>query len=92
MFTPMRYMFLIQPVVMKNCFFLLFAVVLNTSALAQACTPAGNQTSYGVADTWIGYVYDNTGFSPMVARSIQKASAFGINSGRPSPQAITRLQ
>ena len=49
---------------MKNCFFLLLAVVLyTTTAHAQACTPAGDQTSYGVSDTWIGYVYDNTGFT-----------------------------
>ncbi len=48
---------------MKNCFLLLFAVVLTTAAHAQACTPAGDQTTYGVADTWIGYVYDNMGFT-----------------------------
>ena len=48
---------------MKNCFLLLFAVVLNTAARAQACTPGGDQTSYGSSDTWIGYVYNNTGFT-----------------------------
>ncbi len=30
---------------------------------AQSCTPLGNQTSYGSADVWIGYIYDNEDFT-----------------------------
>ena len=29
----------------------------------QPCTPAGNQTTYGTNDTWIGYVYSGTNFN-----------------------------
>ena len=29
----------------------------------QPCTPAGNQTTYGINDTWIGYVYSGTNFN-----------------------------
>lgn len=48
---------------MKTFLLLLFAALLSNHLYAQACSPAGDQTSYGVADTWIGYVYDNTGFT-----------------------------
>ncbi len=30
---------------------------------AQPCTPLGDQTTYGANNTWIGYVYDNMGFT-----------------------------
>lgn len=30
---------------------------------AQSCTPLGDETSYGSADTWIGYVYQNMNFT-----------------------------
>ncbi len=30
---------------------------------AQACTPLGDQTTYGTNDTWIGYIYDNINFT-----------------------------
>ena len=29
----------------------------------QGCTPAGDQTSYGTSNIWIGYVYDNIDFT-----------------------------
>ena len=48
---------------MKTLFFLLFAVITSPVLNAQACTPAGDETSYGSSDTWIGYVYDNMGFT-----------------------------
>jgi hypothetical protein len=48
---------------MKNLFVLLLAILLSNAIHAQACTPAGNETSYGASDTWIGYVYDNMGFT-----------------------------
>lgn len=34
-------------------------VVMANLAYAQACTPAGNETTYGNSNTWIGYIYDN---------------------------------
>lgn len=37
--------------------------VASHSLQAQTCTPAGDETSYGTADTWIGYVYDNMNFT-----------------------------
>jgi len=34
-----------------------------TTASAQNCTPAGNQTTYGTNNTWIGYVYRGMNFN-----------------------------
>lgn len=41
--------------------FLVVAVALVTflEAHSQACTPAGDEVSYGIGDVWTGYVYDN---------------------------------
>lgn len=33
---------------------------------AQPCTPAGNQTSYGTNNQWIGYIYNSTNFTSYV--------------------------
>jgi hypothetical protein len=48
---------------MKNMLFLLLAVMVSSALYAQPCTPAGDETSYGTGDTWIGYVYDNINFT-----------------------------
>jgi hypothetical protein len=49
---------------MKNFLVALIVVFLISPAVsAQACTPLGDQVTYGTADTWIGYVYDNMGFA-----------------------------
>ncbi|MFT3936212.1 MAG: PA14 domain-containing protein [Chitinophagaceae bacterium] len=47
---------------MKQIFTLLFTLLI-TYIVSGQCTPAGNQTSYGTSDTWIGYVYDNMDFT-----------------------------
>lgn len=38
------------------------AVLAINIANSQACTPSGDQTTYGNGNIWIGYVYDNLGF------------------------------
>ena len=48
---------------MKSLLILILAIAITPALHAQACTPAGDQTSYGTSDTWIGYVYDNMGFT-----------------------------
>lgn len=35
----------------------------GSNADAQACTPAGDQTTYGSSNVWIGYVYSGTNFN-----------------------------
>jgi len=47
---------------MKKIFTLLLLFVAHLLN-AQVCTPAGDQTSYGSSDTWIGYIYDNIDFT-----------------------------
>src|SRR4051812_12637373 len=34
-------------------------LAITFHAAAQACTPQGDQSSYGTNNTWIGYVYDD---------------------------------
>ena len=34
-------------------------LILTLNAMAQPCTPLGDQNTYGTNDTWIGYVYDD---------------------------------
>jgi hypothetical protein len=34
-----------------------------TKSFTQACTPLGDETTYGTSDVWIGYVYDNINFT-----------------------------
>lgn len=46
----------------KLLIFLLFFAGRITS-YSQACTPAGDQTTYGTGNVWIGYVYDNINFT-----------------------------
>lgn len=46
----------------KLLIFVLFFAV-NLKSYAKACTPAGNQTTYGTGNVWIGYVYDNKNFT-----------------------------
>jgi hypothetical protein len=48
---------------MKTIFCLLFTALALQSLQAQPCTPAGDETAYGISDTWIGYVYDNINFT-----------------------------
>lgn len=36
---------------------------LNATMHSQPCTPAGDQTTFGSNNTWIGYAYDNTDFT-----------------------------
>ena len=42
-------------------FLLLFVIVLLElhTVFSQSCTPQGDQTTYGMNNIWIGYVYDN---------------------------------
>lgn len=48
---------------MKNLLVFIIGITLSLLASAQACTPAGDQTTYGTANTWIGYIYDNPDFT-----------------------------
>jgi hypothetical protein len=38
---------------------IIFTLVFNVLAIAQPCTPMGNQTTYGTSNVWLGYVYNN---------------------------------
>lgn len=42
---------------------ILSLLLLPAFAIAQPCTPQGDQVSYGTNNTWIGYVYDNQNFT-----------------------------
>ncbi|HTD95064.1 MAG TPA: hypothetical protein VK644_14665, partial [Chitinophagaceae bacterium] len=45
---------------MKNTLLLLSLSLLVTfNAKSQACTPQGDQATFGTNDSWIGYVYNN---------------------------------
>ena len=48
---------------MKNLLLLTLAIIVSPIIHAQACTPAGDETSYGTSDTWIGYLYNNMDFT-----------------------------
>ena len=48
---------------MKILFTLILSINISPVIYAQACTPAGDETSYGTADTWIGYLYNNLDFT-----------------------------
>jgi hypothetical protein len=48
---------------MKTFFTLILAITLSHFTFSQACTPAGDQTTYGTSNVWIGYVYDNIDFT-----------------------------
>ena len=49
---------------MKSFLICITAVLFSCQLInAQPCTPLGDQTTYGTANTWIGYVYDNMGFT-----------------------------
>ena len=38
-------------------------IFTHLAVTGQPCTPLGNQTSYGINNVWIGYVYDNANFT-----------------------------
>ncbi len=40
-----------------------FVLLFYGFGYSQVCTPLGNEISYGTNDVWIGYAYDNTGFT-----------------------------
>lgn len=46
-----------------NRAFLLIACLGYATLKAQPCTPQGDETSYGLNDIWIGYIYDNVNFT-----------------------------
>jgi len=49
---------------MKRALILTTLLVFVTIQLhAQACTPLGDQVTYGTNDVWIGYIYDNSNFT-----------------------------
>lgn len=51
---------------------------------SQTCTPAGDQTSYGSNDVWLGYVYDNanlTGYAGYVQQGSAGNPQFDQNFG-----------
>jgi hypothetical protein len=48
---------------MKNTTLIILLTLLTSGAFAQACTPQGDQTTYGTGNTWIGYVYQGTNFN-----------------------------
>ena len=39
------------------------ATLLCNTGHAQACTPLGDQTTYGTGNVWIGYLYNNDNFT-----------------------------
>ena len=50
---------------MKTRLYILY-IILQTGLIkvnSQACTPLGDQTSYGSGDVWIGYMYDDLNFT-----------------------------
>ena len=48
---------------MKTLALLILVISVPPFAHAQTCTPAGDETTYGVSNTWIGYLYDNQDFT-----------------------------
>jgi hypothetical protein len=38
-------------------------LVNSTLAIAQSCTPLGDEVTYGTNDVWLGYIYDNQNFT-----------------------------
>jgi hypothetical protein len=50
---------------LKNHFAFILGLLMlaHVSVLSQPCTPQGDQVTYGSNDVWIGYVYDNLGFT-----------------------------
>lgn len=45
---------------------LVLCVLACAFSAAQPCTPLGDETTFGINDTWIGYVYDNMDFTGYV--------------------------
>lgn len=41
----------------------MLAIFFVLSSNAQPCTPAGDETTFGTNDVWIGYIYDNMNFT-----------------------------
>lgn len=52
-----------QNSVMKNSIVIILITLAAKTAFGQACTPQGDQNTYGSNNTWIGYVYDGTAFN-----------------------------
>lgn len=44
----------------KTIFLGILMLFLKLHAMSQACTPMGDEVSYGTGNNWIGYVYDNS--------------------------------
>jgi hypothetical protein len=71
---------------------LIFALtlLLLNSGNAQSCTPQGNQTSYGSANIWIGYVYQGSSFESykgFVTQGSSQSPDFAVSFGLDSPNA-----
>lgn len=47
----------------RNLHLIIAFLLVATLAKAQPCTPAGDQTSFGTGNVWIGYAYDNMNFT-----------------------------
>ncbi|MGN6490655.1 MAG: T9SS type A sorting domain-containing protein [Agriterribacter sp.] len=48
---------------MKSVLLIIVCLVITGAAAAQNCNAAGNETSYGTNNVWIGYVYNNMNFT-----------------------------
>ncbi|MBC7828619.1 MAG: T9SS type A sorting domain-containing protein [Chitinophagaceae bacterium] len=71
---------------MKTLCATLFLIVFSGKILlkAQPCTPLGDETTYGINDVWIGYVYDNinfTGYQGYINEGIAGNPAFNQSFG-----------
>lgn len=47
---------------MKTCTLILICLIIYGRLHAQ-CPPLGDEVTYGISDTWIGYLYDNADFT-----------------------------
>lgn len=69
---------------MKPTLPVLAILLMPFFALAQPCSPAGDQTSFGTGNLWIGYVYDNldlTGYMGYVNEGNPGSPNFNQNFG-----------
>jgi hypothetical protein len=49
---------------MKKILFICYVLLFNSlMAFSQACTPLGDEITYGTNDVWLGYIYDNQNFT-----------------------------
>jgi hypothetical protein len=73
-------------------FLLVISVITNSKLQAQACTPAGDQVTYGSNNVWLGYVYSGTNFNTYhgyITAGTTGSDAFDHNFGGSNTTFVT---